>query len=54
VQPVEIELGVVVALRGLLGLVVEPVDPGLNVVDVRLGLSRRRRNEADGRGEREA
>ena len=34
----QLEPGVVVALRGLLGLVVELVDPGLDVVDVRVGV----------------
>ncbi len=33
----ELEPGVVVALGGLLGLVVQRVDAGLDVVDVRLG-----------------
>ncbi|UUZ59723.1 hypothetical protein [Nocardioides sp. B-3] len=36
----KVELGVVVALGGLLGLVVEPVDLGPDVLDVRIGLGR--------------
>ena len=40
VELVELEPRVVEPLRGLLGLVVEPVDAGLHVVDVGLGLGR--------------
>ena len=43
----ELQLGVVVALGGLLGLVVELVDPSLDVVDVGLGLGRGRRDQPD-------
>ena len=43
----ELELGVVVPLRRLLGLVVEPVDACLDVVDVGLRLCGAR-HEADG------
>ena len=45
----ELELGVVETLGGLLGLVEEPVDARLDVVDVRLGLRGRGGAEAERR-----
>ena len=46
-QLVQLELGVVQPLRGLLGLVEEGVDARLHVVDVGLCLGRRRGDQPD-------